>query len=276
MSYFTLFPKQIYPVVFATSDNRQIELAKFSFRNFFRAIALMGPKINDGNYYYSKIRINDGERPDQLSYRLYKNPNYFWTFFIINDNLRLGEELQWPLSQKNLRQKIESDYEGKTLIFYKATYLKEIAPALPIVARNYVLGAYIINENVYGEISGANGKVHLIKPELGQIILKNYEGTFRVGEALIGETSNTRMIIDDTVNYADAPVSFIEPSTGREINNRNFIEPGDYIVDIASVTNRDRMIEINEKLSIIRALNPNSINEFAETFRRVIGTKIKN
>lgn len=273
MSYFTLFPKQIYPVIFATSDNRQVETAKISFHDFFRAVALMGPKINDGTYYYSKIRIADGERPDQLSYKLYKNPNYFWTFFVINDNLRLGEELQWPLSQKNLRQKIDNDYAGKTLIFYKAAYLKEISPPLPLVARNYVLGTYTVGETAYGEISGASGIVHLIKPELGQVILKNYEGTFRVGEALIGENSNTRMIIDDTVNYADAPVSFIEPSTGREINNRNFIEPGDYIVDIAAVTNRDRMIEINENLSVIRAIKPESVNKFAETFRRVIGTK---
>lgn len=59
------------------------------------------------NYQY--IRINDGERPDQLSNRLYYTPAYYWTFFLFNDFLRSGLS-SWPLSDQELDEYIKKKY----------------------------------------------------------------------------------------------------------------------------------------------------------------------
>lgn len=60
------------------------------------------------NYQY--IRINDGERPDQLSFRLYNTPSYYWTFFLFNDFLRSGLA-SWPLSDYELDQYVKNKYD---------------------------------------------------------------------------------------------------------------------------------------------------------------------
>ena len=43
---------------------------------------------------YQEYYLLPGERPDQVSQKLYNTPNYHWTFFLMNDTLR---ESGWPL-----------------------------------------------------------------------------------------------------------------------------------------------------------------------------------
>lgn len=61
--------------------------------------------------YYTYHDIQDGERPDTVSYRLYSNPNYYWTFFIINNELRTGLNNSWPLSLNALERMIADEYD---------------------------------------------------------------------------------------------------------------------------------------------------------------------
>ena len=41
-------------------------------------------------YYY----IKEGDRPDQVSLQLYGTTLYYWTFYLLNDNIR---QQGWPL-----------------------------------------------------------------------------------------------------------------------------------------------------------------------------------
>ena len=58
---------------------------------------------------YDWYTIGDGERPDHVSQHMYKTPDFYWTFFIINSHLKGGIS-QWPLSSNNLDQYIEKKY----------------------------------------------------------------------------------------------------------------------------------------------------------------------
>ncbi len=64
---------------------------------------------------YDKIFLEDGERPDQLSTRLYGRPDFYWTFFIVNDNLKGGLK-DWPLSDLQLEKEIEQEYTPYSVI----------------------------------------------------------------------------------------------------------------------------------------------------------------
>ena len=66
--------------------------------------------------YYTYHDIIDGERPDTVSYRLYQNPDYYWTFFILNNNLRGGLNTAWPLSSNQFDRMIEAEYDKYSAI----------------------------------------------------------------------------------------------------------------------------------------------------------------
>ena len=65
--------------------------------------------------FYKEYYIPDGERPDTLSYRLYGNSEYYWTFFLLNPNLRLRG---WPLDQRDIRNYVRKKYPYTTLTTY--------------------------------------------------------------------------------------------------------------------------------------------------------------
>jgi hypothetical protein len=68
--------------------------------------------------FYTYHDIHDGERPDTVSYRIYGNPNYYWTFFILNNELRAGLNGAWPLSINQLERMLEAEYDPYSAITF--------------------------------------------------------------------------------------------------------------------------------------------------------------
>jgi hypothetical protein len=57
--------------------------------------------------FYEKYTILDGDRPDIVSQKLYGTPDYHWTFFAMNDNLK---ESGWPMPEHELRGLVKKRY----------------------------------------------------------------------------------------------------------------------------------------------------------------------
>lgn len=281
MSYFSQFPLRTdYKLQLVNDDlTKEIEI-DFTFPDFFRHVALAYPKINDGKFFYEKIRILDRERPDQLSYRLYGTTRYYWTFFIINDNLRLGESIQWPLSYEQLTNKLEREYDGETIVTFKSRFIKRIKPGLTFKKDNYLYNKFRIGETIKGQISGVTGIVANIRPEFGQIITKNINPIgrkFRTGEVISGDDPDVYIICDECIRNADAIYKYIEPATGRDVDCRNFIltDETNTVSGLEGITFREYYTRMNENLSIIRVLKKNSVLQFAEEFKKLINKKPK-
>lgn len=66
--------------------------------------------------YYTYYNIQNGDRPDIISQKLYGNPNYYWTFFILNDQLKTGINNSWPLSSADLENMISDEYDEYSAI----------------------------------------------------------------------------------------------------------------------------------------------------------------
>lgn len=276
MSYFAQFPYRTDHKIFLVNEDltKQLEV-NLSFPDFFRHVALAFPKIDDGKFFYEQIRILDRERPDQLSYRLYGTEQYYWTFFIINDKLRLGEAIQWPLSNEQINNKLDREYEGQTIVTFKSRFIKTLRPSLSFKKDNYLYNKFRIGEIVRGQTSNVTGVIVNIRPEFGQIITKNIrpEGSrFRSGEAIVGEDPTVTVICDESIKSTDAIYRYIEPATGRDVDCRNFIltDETNTVSGLEAITFREHYAQMNENLSMIRVLKKSSVQEFADAFAKLI------
>ena len=105
MSYFSRFPKAAYDF------NREGVLN--SVVDIFRQVRPLQNYVDNFSAYRFH-EIQDGERPDVLSKRLYDTPDFYWTFFLINDHLHDGLS-SWPMTTLNLQEYIKKEYNGYAL-----------------------------------------------------------------------------------------------------------------------------------------------------------------
>ena len=101
MSFFKQFPTIQYNLF----DSGEF----ITMKNIFRHVSVNDIGL-DGITSYTYQSINDGERPDILSQRLYKTPDYYWTFFILNNRLKSGLA-QWPKTQRELERHLEQTHD---------------------------------------------------------------------------------------------------------------------------------------------------------------------
>ena len=59
---------------------------------------------------FNKYTINDGDRPDTISYDLYNDPGYDWTILLINNMVNFYED--WPKSKSALDEFVNYKYQN--------------------------------------------------------------------------------------------------------------------------------------------------------------------
>ena len=55
------------------------ETTPVQFQHIGTAVDIL-EQVRPFNVYYQNYVIQNGERPEQLSYKLYRNTDYYWTF----------------------------------------------------------------------------------------------------------------------------------------------------------------------------------------------------
>lgn len=143
MAYFTKYPKIRYPFGGLSTTSVIQDIGVY--------IDLID-RIKDDASYYKEYPIRAGDRPDTVSQALYGTPDYYWTFFLLNDDLKLRG---WPLSDQAITQKAKEEYPNKVL-----------------VTRENMTGRFQVGDIIRGLNSGAHGKVIRRRPDMGQIIVQ--------------------------------------------------------------------------------------------------------
>tara|TARA_Y100000992_G_C21209845_1_gene464868 strand:+ start:548 stop:805 length:258 start_codon:yes stop_codon:yes gene_type:complete len=80
MPFFSQFPKIEYDFNRTGTVQRMI--------NIFRSVRTQGQL--DNAILYKNYTVKNGARPDIVSQELYGTPDFYWTFFVINDFLHDG------------------------------------------------------------------------------------------------------------------------------------------------------------------------------------------
>jgi len=94
-----------------TTYNFGEETSNVLFDNITTYIDLVD-EFKDDLSYYSEYFIQDGERPDILSYKLYGTTEYYYLFYLLNDKLRVSG---WPLDESELIEKANEFYPHKAI-----------------------------------------------------------------------------------------------------------------------------------------------------------------
>jgi len=109
VNYFNKFPKVLFDVNNDGSFSNQVDITKTVDIN-----TIDQDKIT----YYTFHEIQDGERPDNLSYSLYGTAQYYWTFFVVNDSLKAGLNNSWPLNSHAFEAMIINEYDNYSAITF--------------------------------------------------------------------------------------------------------------------------------------------------------------
>jgi hypothetical protein len=252
--------------------------------NIFRSVRPLQNFIDD-SALYTFYEIKNGERPDIVSQRLYKTPEFYWTFFVINERLHDGYRA-WPMSQEILEKYLEVEYEGFALVTHPEVdtnsdgSVVEYTNSLAGENITYTVDGtrYRLGETVTGSSSNATGKVTKKNLDLNQLIVQSVSGTFESGEFVDGATSQASVQVAEVFKYAEAPHHYYKKGDTEErpVTPRKFINSqlATSDADLDFTTNREYINELNEERSFIRVIQPEYISQFVEQFENTLNDTI--
>lgn len=197
--------------------------------------------------FYIKYYIQEGERPDQLSQKLYGSSTYHWTFYLLNDNIRKNG---WPLSNYELEKRIKKDFPHKTVTLRSAN-----------LANSFLVGQVAVGSN-----SGISGKVVRRNLDLGQVII-DASNNYLTGEIItsVSSASQTQALpVISSVNEYLSAHHYEDSTTGRYKDIDPLFGPGANDVEI---TQYDRYIRQNDELKQINIIKPSAISAIVASFK---------
>jgi hypothetical protein len=112
MSYFNSFNYVLYP-------NFQDPDQKLILKNITSRVVRKISPLDDKSLFYT-YTILEGEKPEDISYKLYGKVWYYWTILLINE--RFDYQYDFPLSSKLLNDYIVEKYGSATVAYNTPKY----------------------------------------------------------------------------------------------------------------------------------------------------------
>jgi hypothetical protein len=248
-SYFENYKKVLY--LFGN------ETSPVAFQDLSSYVSLID-KIGEQISAYIEYEIVDFERPDTLSYRLYGNAEYDWTFFLMNDKLR---ERGWPLPLQDL-------YDVATKHYYKDWVCQ-----LGLTTADSA--AYFADKYPVGQPVKLNGKDLIVKSkdlQIGEITLyspyysPDRDSDFSGLTALSYDDGTYGVGLDNTVPEYWGTYGWYD-SAGNSIDYFfRTPDPKDY-----ALTNLDHLVQENDELKRIRVIKKELIGQVVGQFKSLSG-----
>ena len=228
-------------------DNTDIDL----FNNITQYVDLID-QVRNNISFTEKYNILSGDRPDVVSHKLYGTMDYYWTFYLMNEHVRLSG---WPLNNDEILDQVKSKYPNRVL-----TTTSEIGALFPV------------GQVIEGQSSSAIGEIVKRNLDLGQLFVKLTQGTkFTAGETIsyvdtsaTGSPTRTLSITGETEQYN--AVHHYEDN-GVQVDIDPFSGPG---VSLTPITYRDRLESRNDALKEIVVIRPDQITTIVSEFQRFI------
>ena len=146
---------------------------------------------------FDEFIVNNGEKPEHISYQIYDNPFYAWTIFVANDIVNYYE--QWPRSSKQLAEYVSAKYDNpQATKHYVTTEVKQgrniIVPAGKVVPQNYSISYYngtttvtanptvsITNYQYEEQLNSKKEKITVVRPSIIEQFAEVYKRRVRKG-----------------------------------------------------------------------------------------------
>lgn len=252
-NYFKNFPLTSYN--FKDNENSRTLIVDI-FRNVRAEIEI------DDAASYILYEIQENERPDQISQMFYDTPEYYWTFFILNDHLWEGLNA-WPMEYNQLMEYISQKYI-KTFItsYLNSGYSGE---------NHFLFSKFQIGETVTGNITGHTATISEIDSAMNRLEITNATGNFSQDTSIIG--SETGDILERSEAY---DFSFEEQiNAAHHYENVDGIEISRVLfskgeTEIFKVTHREYEERLNDEKQQIKVLKRGFIEDFARAYKKLI------
>ena len=215
--------------------------------------------IKDDIAFYTTVHIQDYDRPDSLSYKLYGTTEFYWTFYYLNDDLR---ESGWPLPQQDLLPKAKIDYPHQTIV------------TTADISSIFLPGQTALGLGV-GNASGIVVKRYL---DLGQIVIQTSD-TFDTTEVVVPvingveQTADFIRISSSVVQYNS--VHHYENSSGEHVDP-GLVPAGRGDTAFPStagktpITYFNRITAKNDSLREIKCLKPDVAVQVKSEFNKLL------
>ena len=214
--------------------------------------------LKDDIAFYTTVHIQDYDRPDSFSYKLYGTTEFYWTFYYLNDDIR---ESGWPLPQQDLLTKAKVDY-----------------PHRAVVTTADISKTFLPGHTVTGALSGSTGTVIKRYLDLGQIIIDSPDN-FTAGENITPSISGVAQTADFVVVTSDSEqynaVHHYEDAS-KEYVDIGLVPSGNGTADYPSASGKtpityfDRILTKNDSLREIKVLKPNVAQQVKNEFNKLI------
>lgn len=207
--------------------------------------------LKDDILLYNKYTIQDGERPDHVSQKLYGTPDYYWTFFMVNENLT-NLFTDWPLPRKEVQDYVSIKYPGYVLKTNDDITLK-----------------FKKDELVQGLLSGTKAKLISKDANTNTLRIIDEDGEFSSGEIIQGLTSGHTCTITMQTEFYNATKYYID-SDGNVVSKFYVgINPA------TPVTYLEDELQKNDEKSEITVIRPKYITRVSEEFFKQINPEVE-
>jgi len=280
MGFFKAFPKTTYQFPDGSISD--------AITDIFRYVKVTDAFL-DNISAYTYYLIENGDRPDVVSNILYDTPDHYWTFFLINDQLKSGLS-GWPMSSLQLDTFLDTEYDGTVLVSNPTIVYNSFG--LVTEFRDSVAGKFVIGETITGGTSGATGTLLSKDAQLSQLVLTDTVGTFIANESVAGfESGNIITTVTAVYPWRYAPHHYVDPTGLVSYNSLyifegNDLATGDFAAgiqpltpnttnypvdtDLTMVTNNDYETALNDQRAQIKVIQPSEIYNFSKTYRDLI------
>ena len=211
-------------------------------------------QVKDDISFLTFYSIKEGYRPDQVSIEIYDTPLHYWTFYLLNDNIR---QQGWPL--------VNLEFQ---------TYIKKIFPNTVLTTRENISTKFKVGQTVTGNTSGVSGKVIRRNLDLGQVIIEGKVSFTTSGETVTSTNSSGVAESIAIVSASDEhkAANYYTDTSGGIVDlgvddDGNLLAPGALKNEI---TNEQAYYNVNESLRLIKVIRPNLINTLVTSYKKAI------
>jgi hypothetical protein len=247
MLFFKDFPRTAY--IFGDQETTGGQQVTYEiFQDISRYTDILD-QIKDNVSFYQNYTIQENDRPDQVSFKLYGSPEYHWTFFLMNEKLR---NQGWPLTMRQLDEVAKRDF-----------------PHYTITTRDDLTSIFLVGQTAIGSVSAAKGEILRRYLDLGQVVVDSQKA-FLAGEAVrnVAPTADGTGSIDvQSISKEYLAAHHYEDVNGNWVDIDPAQGPGAQLVE---VTHYDRYVKENNQLKNIRIIKPELMQEVVSAFTQAI------
>ena len=200
------------PDLFYNFSSRPLDSDYLLVKNIWRRAQIL-VEYKSQVTLFTEENVRDGERPEDVATRLYRNPFYNWTILVINDITDVYA--QWPKSVQQLQDFINQKYTNPMATkHHVTTEVKDangniIVPAGKVVPSNYQIAYYngsntvtaipvasVTNATYETELNSKKQNIQVVKPELIEDFVSVYYEISNKGKNQPSATSAADITMD--------------------------------------------------------------------------------